>query len=97
EIYVNGIALVSAVGFSNFGGDDRSEFFLPTYVTSAWYHHLLAPDLQNLTIEQVAQKAREFAHGEYTQALVKGDGLTPEEYKKVAADIAHYTALKPSY
>jgi carboxypeptidase C (cathepsin A) len=97
QIYLNGIALVSAVAFSSFGADDRSEFFLPTYTTSAWYHHLLAPDLQGLTIEQVAQKAREFAHGEYAQALEKGDTLTPDEYKKIVADIAHYTALKPGY
>lgn len=97
QIYLNGVVLVSAVAFSNFGADDRSEFFLPTYTTTAWYHHLLAPDLQGLTIEQVAQKAREFAHGEYTLALAKGDGLTPDEYKKIVADIAHFTALKPSY
>ncbi|HEY6305638.1 MAG TPA: peptidase S10 [Candidatus Angelobacter sp.] len=97
QIYLNGIALVSSVAFSSFGADDRSEFFLPTYTTSAWYHHLLAPDLQGLTIEQVAQKAREFAHGEYAQALEKGDTLTPDEYKKIVAEIARYTALKPSY
>jgi len=58
---------------------------------------LLAPDLQGLTIEQVAQKAREFAHGEYAQALEKGDTLAPDEYKKVVADIAHFTALTPKY
>jgi carboxypeptidase C (cathepsin A) len=97
QIYLNGIALVSSVAFSNFGADDRSEFFLPTYTTTAWYHHMLAPDLEGLTIEQVAQKAREFAHGEYAQALEKGDTLTPEEYKKIVEEIAHFTALKPVY
>jgi carboxypeptidase C (cathepsin A) len=97
EIYLNGIALVSAVAFANWGGDDRSEFFLPTYTTSAWYHHLLAPDLQSLTIEQVADKARVFAHGEYAAALEKGDALSPEEYKKIVDDVAHFTALSPKY
>src|SRR5499427_10021131 len=97
KIYLNGIVLLSSVAFSNWGADNRFEFFLPTYVTTAWYHHLLAPDLQSLTIEQVAQKAREFAHGEYTQALVKGDEISPEEYKKVVADRAHFTGLKPAY
>jgi carboxypeptidase C (cathepsin A) len=97
EIYLNGIALVSAVAFANWGGDDRSEFFLPTYTTSAWYHHLLAPDLQSLTIEQVADKARAFAHGEYAAALEKGDALSPEEHKKIVEDIAHFTALSPTY
>jgi carboxypeptidase C (cathepsin A) len=55
QMYLSGIVLVSAVAFSNWGADDRSEFFLPTYVTSAWYHHLLAPELQKLTVDQVAQ------------------------------------------
>lgn len=97
QIYLNGIVLLSAVAFSNFGADDRSIFFLPTYVTSAWYHHLLAPDLQNLTIEQVAEKARDFAHGEYAQALDKGDKLSPADYQKVVEDMAHFTALKPQF
>jgi carboxypeptidase C (cathepsin A) len=97
QIYLSGIALVSTVAFSNWGADNRTEFFLPTYVTSAWYHHLLPSDLQSLTIEQVAQKAREFAHGEYAQALEKGDQMSPEEHKKVVDDIAHYTGLSTKY
>jgi carboxypeptidase C (cathepsin A) len=97
EVYLNGIVLLSSVAFANWGADDRTEFFLPTYVTTAWYHHLLQPDLQNLTIEQVAQKARVFAHGDYAAALEKGDALTPEEYKKIVDEIAHYTALSPKY
>jgi len=97
EIYLNGIVLVSSVAFANWGADDRTEFFLPTYTTTAWYHHLLQPDLQSLTIEQVAQKARAFAHGDYAVALEKGDALTPEEHKKIVDEIAHYTALSPKY
>jgi len=97
EIYLNGIVLVSSVAFANWGADDRAEFFLPTYTTTAWYHHLLQPDLQGLTIEQVAQKARTFAHGDYAAALEKGDALTPEEHKKIVDEIAHYTALSPKY
>ena len=97
EIYVNGVALLSAVAFGNFGADDRTLFFLPTFVTSAWYHHLLAPDLQKLTVEEVAQKAREFAHGEYAAALEKGDQISPAEYQKVVKDLAHITSLSPQY
>jgi carboxypeptidase C (cathepsin A) len=97
EIYLNGIVLLSSVAFSNWGADDRSEYFLPTYVATAWYHHLLQPDLQNLTIEQVAQKARVFAHGEYAAALEKDEALTPEERKKMVDEIAHYTAISPRY
>ena len=97
QIYLSGIVLLSSVAFSNWGADNRTEFFLPTYTTSAWYHHLLPADLQNLTIEQVAQRAREFAHGEYAQALEKGDQMTSAEHQKVVEDIAHYTGLSPKY
>jgi carboxypeptidase C (cathepsin A) len=97
QMYLNGVILVSAVAFSNFGADDRSEFFLPTYTTTAWYHHLLSPDLQNDTIEHVAEQARQFAHGEYAAALEKGDQLSPAEYQKVVQDVAHFTALSPKY
>jgi carboxypeptidase C (cathepsin A) len=97
QIYLNGVALISAVGFGNFGADDRTRFFLPTYITSAWYHHLLAPDLQKLTIEQIAQQAREFAHGEYAAALEKGDQIPAAEYQKVVKDMARLTGLSPKY
>jgi carboxypeptidase C (cathepsin A) len=91
------VVLVSSVGFGNWGADDRTEFFLPTMITSAWYHKLLPPDLQKLTIEQIAQHAREFAHGEYAQALEKGDELPPAEYQKVVKDLARMTGLSAKY
>jgi len=97
QIYLNGVVLVSSVGFGNWGADDRSKFFLPTFVTSAWYHHLLPPDLQKLTMEEIAQQARQFAHGEYAAALEKGDQLSPGEYQKIVRDMARFTGLSPKY
>jgi carboxypeptidase C (cathepsin A) len=97
QMYLNGVALVSAVAFASWGGDDRAVYFLPTFVATAWYHKLLPPDLQKLTIEQVAQRAREFAHGEYAQALEKGDELPPAERQKVVQDLARFTGLSPKY
>lgn len=97
NIYLNGIALLSTMAFASWGADDRFEFYLPTYVTTAWYHHLLAPDLQRLTVAEIAQRAREFAHGEYAEALAKGDEISPDEYNKVVADMAHLTALSPEF
>jgi carboxypeptidase C (cathepsin A) len=97
EMYLNGVALISSVAFANWGGDDRSKFFLPTQITSAWYHHLVAPDLQKLTIEQISQQARDFAHGEYAAALEKGDQISPAEYKKVVADLSRFTGLTAKY
>jgi carboxypeptidase C (cathepsin A) len=97
QIYLNGIVLVSAVGFGNWGADDRTIFFLPTFVTTAWYHHLLPPDLQKLSVSEVAEQARQFAHGEYAAALEKGDELPPAEYQKIVKDLARFTGLSPRY
>ncbi|MFN7946605.1 MAG: peptidase S10 [Blastocatellia bacterium] len=97
QIYLNGIVLVSAVGFGNWGEDDRTIFFLPTLIASAWYHKLLPPDLQKLSIGELAQRARQFAHGEYAAALEKGDEISPAEYQKVVKELARFTALSPKY
>ena len=97
QIYLNGIALVSSVGFGNWGQDDRTIFFLPTLITSAWYHKLLPPDLQQLGITELAQRARQFAHGEYAAALEQGDALSVAERQKVVTQLARFTGLTPKY
>lgn len=97
QIYLNGIALLSAVGFGDWGADDRTIFFLPTMIASAWYHKALAPDLQKLSITELAQKARQFAHGEYAAALEKGDDLSPAEHQKAVKELARFTGLSPKY
>jgi len=97
QIYLSGIVLISTVAFGNWGGDDRFKFFLPTYTVSAWYHHLLPPDLQKENVESVAQSARQFAHTEYAAALEKGGDLPESEYHKIVQDLAHFTALSPKY
>ena len=97
QIYLNGIVLVSSVGFGNWGADDRTIFFLPTLIASAWYHRLLPPDLQKLSIAELAQQARQFAHGEYAAALEKGDELPAAEHQNVVKNLARFTALSPKY
>ncbi|MBO0857613.1 MAG: peptidase S10 [Chloracidobacterium sp.] len=97
QIYLNGVVLLSAVAFGNWGADDRTIFFLPTLITAAWYHKALSPDLQKLSVGELAQKARQFAHGEYAAALEKGDELPPAEYQKVVKELAHLTGLSPKY
>ena len=97
QIYLNGVVLLSAVGFANWGADDRTIFFLPTLVVSAWYHKALPADLQKLSVADLAQKARHFAHGEYAAALEKGDELPPAEYQKIIKELARLTGLSPKY
>lgn len=97
QMYLSGIVLLSSVAFSNFGSDERNIFFLPTFIVSAWYHKLLPPELQKLSADEIAQKAREFAHGEYAQALDKGDRISPAEHQTAVKDLARYTGLSTKY
>ncbi len=97
EMYLNGVVLLSSVAFAQWGADDRTEFFFPGYVTTAWYHHLLPPDLQSQSLDQIAALGRSFAHGEYAQALEQGDEISPAAYQKVVADMARLTGLSPTY
>jgi len=93
--------LVSAVLHSRRSITTRATICRPCFSAdlygNAWYHHLLAPDLQKLTIEQVAQQARDFADGEYAQALMKGDRLTSAEKQKTAQDLSRFTGLSTKY
>ncbi len=102
QMYLNGIVLVSAVlNFQTLrsapGNDLPYISYFPTYATTAWYHHLLSADMQKLTVEQIAQQAREFADGEYASALMKGDQLSAGERQKVVQQIAKFTGLSPKY
>ncbi|HEY6403468.1 MAG TPA: hypothetical protein VI479_18740, partial [Blastocatellia bacterium] len=67
QIYLNGIALLSAVGFGDWGSDDRTIFFLPTLIVSAWYHKALAPDLQKLSMGELAGFLRHFGDAQFLQ------------------------------
>jgi carboxypeptidase C (cathepsin A) len=97
QIYLNGVALLSSVGFGNWGQDDRTIFFLPTLIASAWYHKRLPADLQSLSVTEIAKRAREFAHGDYAAALEQGDTLPEAEHRKVAAQLARMTGLSANY
>lgn len=97
QIYLNGVMLLSAVGFGNWGQDDRTIFFLPTFIVSAWYHKRLPADLQRLSVTEVAQQARQFAHGEYAAALEQGDALPAADHQKIVASLARFTGLSTTY
>jgi len=96
-ISFNGIVLLSMV--LNFESLDFAKtndvpypLILPTFASIAAYHHKLAPELMqdpNQTRQEVAQ----WAMGEYSQELAKGDSLTPQERQSVVDKLARYTGL----
>ncbi|HOO09438.1 MAG TPA: carboxypeptidase [Cyclobacteriaceae bacterium] len=97
---MNGVIMVSAVFdlrtlvFAQ--GDDISYVMnLPTYAAVAWYHNKI-PN-KPASLEAFVQQAREFAKGEYTTALMEGDGLTGEAREKIKERLSYFTGLGKDY
>lgn len=68
---------------------------LPTLTATAHYHKKLPADLQSAPEEKARKEAEQFAMGEYSSALNKGDLLTPQERQNIIAKLARYTGLTP--
>jgi carboxypeptidase C (cathepsin A) len=99
-IYVNGIVLISSVlnteTISFNAGDDLSYIlYLPSYAATAAYHKMLNPAPADLTA--FLADARKFAAGEFTDALMKGTNLTPDEKKDIATKLSKFIGLSPDY
>jgi carboxypeptidase C (cathepsin A) len=97
-MYLNGLILVSGVLdfatlYNNPGNDVPYPLYLPAYTAAARFHKKLPEDLQNDLTKALAE-SREFAKGEYASALQKGDSLSADEHKKIAAELARLTGLK---
>lgn len=101
-IELNGMVLVSSViDFSTIRYNEVNErpyiSFLPTYTATAWYHERLGPELQSRDLESVLDEAREFAIGEYSQALHRGALLSLDERRAVAEEVARLTGVSADF
>jgi carboxypeptidase C (cathepsin A) len=98
-MYLNGMILVSGVlDFSTLDNEPGNDLpyilYMPAYTAAAHFHKKLPPDLQNDLTNALAE-SRAFAKGEYASALQKGDSLSADEHKKIAAELVRLTGLKP--
>jgi len=69
--------------------------YLPSYATTAWYHHKMANP--PATVDQAASEARAYAVGPYAAALAKGQNISPEERDQVAQRLSELTGLSPDF
>lgn len=102
-VALNGVILLSSIlnfndefWFQPPGSNDLSyELYLPSYAAVAWYHHHLPNKPADLPafLEQV----RQFALGEYAQALQAGDSISAAQENAVIAKLHAYTGLSESY
>jgi carboxypeptidase C (cathepsin A) len=95
---LNGVVLLSSI--MNYGrrqpGLDRDYInYIPSYATTAWYHHKMANP--PATVQQAAAEARAFAEGPYASALEKGQTISPEERDSVAKQMSALTGLSPEF
>jgi carboxypeptidase C (cathepsin A) len=98
DIPLNGVMLLSAVIDSNASaGEQRQLATLPTEIMTAHYHKKLAPELQKLSVDQIAKQARDFASGEYLEYLFDGARATQAQREKVTTDMARYTGLSKAF
>jgi carboxypeptidase C (cathepsin A) len=98
-MYLNGLILVSGVLdfatiWDNGGNDLPYPLILPAYTAAAFYHKKLPPDLST-DLDQTLAASREFARGEYASALLKGAALSPDDRKKIVAQLVRFSGLKP--
>ncbi len=98
-IYLNGVILCSTV--LNFptitfapGNDLPYILYLPSYATTAWYHHRLNPEPKSLP--DLVKKAEAFAAGPYATALFKGSALSETERDSIAKQLSSLTGLPES-
>jgi carboxypeptidase C (cathepsin A) len=100
-MYLNGIILVSTI--LNFettefdsGNDLPYILILPTYTAIAWYHKKLPGDLQG-DLHKAVDESVNFAKGEYTTALMAGDGLSSAKHAEIVQHLARLTGLSTDY
>jgi carboxypeptidase C (cathepsin A) len=98
-MYLNGLMLISAVlDFTTIDFHLNNELpyilFLPAYAATAWYHGKLNFEVP---LKTLLEEVEQFATGDYTLALFKGDALLPEERAHIAEKLARYTGLSQDF
>ncbi len=98
---LNGILLISTVlNFQTLAFDEGNDLpyalFLPSYTATAWYHKKLDKNLQ-ADLKKTLAEVEQFALGEYTTALMKGQRLTAAERQSVTKKLAQFTGISETY
>jgi carboxypeptidase C (cathepsin A) len=94
----NGVVLLSSIlNYAEHapGLDDPYVDSLPTYAAIAWFHDKLPNKPADLS--PFLQQVRDFASGEYAQALAKGQTLSATQEDAVAVKLHDFTGLSVKY
>ncbi|HEX5687988.1 MAG TPA: peptidase S10 [Ideonella sp.] len=107
NIDLNGVILLSQILNFNLSVDEAQfnpgidlpyALALPSYAATAWYHRRLpAFPKDGAALEPLLAEVRQFALGDYLQALQAGSKLAADKRRQVIEQLARYTGLKPAY
>src|SRR5690606_19624625 len=90
----NGVVLLSTVlnwGLNNLGFDQEYINLLPSFAATAWYHG--RSRVEAASLDDLLEKARDFAQGDYARALQLGDRIDAEFERAVGERYAAFTGL----
>jgi carboxypeptidase C (cathepsin A) len=98
-MYLNGLMLISVVlDYTTIHFELNNDLpyilFLPAYAAAAWYHGKLS---FKAPLQTLLKEVEEFAAGSYTAALLKGDGLAPEERANIVEKLSRYTGISQEF
>ena len=104
DIDLNGLVLLSCILDWDLMPDDPQlnpsvdlpyVVALPTYAATAWYHHELPDQPQDLI--PFLHQVEHFATTDYALALMRGNGLNPAQRQAIAEKLHAYTGLPTTY
>jgi carboxypeptidase C (cathepsin A) len=99
-VALNGVILVSSIldfATESFNAGNDLPFItnLPSYAAIAYYHNKLNP--RPADFKAFIQQVRDFAFGEYADALMKGDKLDAATRADVLKKLSQYSGLSENY
>ena len=93
-MYLNGIILVSptTLGIER-GVASEAALKLPYFAATAWFHKMLASDLQKKDLTDMLPEVENFTLNELLPAISKGSFLEDQKRKEIAAKMSRYSGL----
>ncbi|WP_019677136.1 S10 family peptidase [Arsukibacterium perlucidum] len=93
-MYLNGVVLVSPtdIGIER-NGPVKAANRLPYFAATAWYHQMLAADLQQKDLYDILPEVEAFTINQYLPALAKGNMISAEEKQRIAEQVSRYSGI----
>jgi len=93
-MYLNGVVLVSPTDLGlRRDGPVKAANRLPYFAATAWYHGVLQPQLQKLSLADLLEQVESFTLNDYLPALARGNSLAEAEKQLIAQKVAQYSGL----